>query len=340
MNIKDIVAQSIKAVMTIDYRPLEVIIVDNGSTDGSFEFIKKLVQEYVPPDVTAKIIRSTKNYGFTGANNIAFRLINKNSKYIALINNDLVPKRDSLKRLVEYMAKNSEVAGVQGKILTWDGYRIDSAGFYLTNLWTVYARGHMEPASTYNEESVVTYVSGAYSLYRVDVLRCFEYLFRPQFFMYGDDYELGIRLWRSGHIQKYTPVKAGRHYRSATFGQIPDRQEYFQWRGIVATMSIYDKFWVLRLLILLPYFIGTCIMRRPGGYLLRGVLDGISLGLRLRNKIRVDTSYKEPRLRLSIIRWYAVSAKLALAYGIVKKGMSYIAATRYYARQLIGSWNG
>jgi GT2 family glycosyltransferase len=113
MKIKDIISESLRAIFNLKYRPLEIIVVDNNSSDGSFELIKKLAKEVAQKDVKIKFLKLSKNYGFAVANNIAFFQRNKEAKYVALINNDLVPYPDSLAKLVDFLEKNSEVGGVR-----------------------------------------------------------------------------------------------------------------------------------------------------------------------------------------------------------------------------------
>jgi cellulose synthase/poly-beta-1,6-N-acetylglucosamine synthase-like glycosyltransferase len=85
----DIIESCLKRIFSLNYRPLEIIVVDNGSDDGSFELIKQLIEEIRQDEgFKIRIIRLSKNYGFAAANIIAYRLRDPESKYIALINND------------------------------------------------------------------------------------------------------------------------------------------------------------------------------------------------------------------------------------------------------------
>jgi GT2 family glycosyltransferase len=103
MKIKDIVSESFRAIFNLKYRPLEIIIVDNNSSDGSFEFINNLAREANPKDVKIRFLKLSKNYGFAIANNIAFLQRSREAKYVALINNDLAPHPDFLTKLVEFL---------------------------------------------------------------------------------------------------------------------------------------------------------------------------------------------------------------------------------------------
>ncbi len=101
----------------------EVIIVDNGSTDGSKEYILKNFPDF-------KLISLEKNYGFSPAVNIGMKAADSN--YVVLINNDTKVDKDCLKYLVAAADKNNEVAMVAAKMLQLDNPDlIDSAGDYI-----------------------------------------------------------------------------------------------------------------------------------------------------------------------------------------------------------------
>jgi GT2 family glycosyltransferase len=319
MKIKDVVAESLRAIFNLKYRPLEIIVVDNNSLDGSFEFIKNLAKEVAPKDVKIKFLKLSKNLGFAAANNIAFLKRSKEAKYVALINNDLIPYPDSLAKLVDFLEKNREVGGCQGKILTWDATKIDSAGALYTSLGTRPAIAQTLPSSTFNITTYVGFVDGAYSVYRVEaILRCGG-LFLPYFFMYGDDYELGIRLWRCGYKLLYIPIMAGRHYRSATCRNSSMRPllEYWSWRSDLSVMVMYDDLWLVHVLLRTPMILlGALLTRRK--IIIRGFIDGIYIGLKLRQHtkgFRVSRQ-REPKLKMNMFRWYVELAKLFILHGM------------------------
>jgi GT2 family glycosyltransferase len=287
MKIKDIVSESFRAIFNLKYRPLEIIIVDNNSSDGSFEFINNLAREANPKDVKIRFLKLSKNYGFAIANNIAFLQRSREAKYVALINNDLAPHPDSLTKLVEFLERSNELGGVQGKILTWDGSKIDSAGALYTNYGIRYPIGQTLPSSMYNVMTYVGFVDGAYSVYKVEaILRCGG-LFLPYFFMYGDDYELGIRLWRSGYKLLYVPITAGRHYRSATCRESSMKPllEYWAWRSELSVMIMYDDLWLIHVLLRTPMILlGALLTHRK--IIIKGFIDGIYTGLKLRPRAK------------------------------------------------------
>ena len=65
-SIVKIVSESISSILNMNYRPLEVIIIDNGSSDDSYELLKSIIKEIKPPDIDVKLVRLSRNYGFAG----------------------------------------------------------------------------------------------------------------------------------------------------------------------------------------------------------------------------------------------------------------------------------
>ncbi|MEM3448448.1 MAG: glycosyltransferase, partial [Nitrososphaerota archaeon] len=254
---------------------------------------------------------------FAIANNIAFSKRDNRSKYIALINDDLVPEPDSLSKLIEFMETNESVGGVQGKILTWDSKRIDSAGCVLTQDGNTYAIGRSLPANSCNKIIPITYSDGAFSVYRVKAIENCGGLFLPYFFMYGDDYELGIRLWRCGYKIVYVPIIAGCHYRSATINSakhIPTK--YWVSKAMFSVQVMYDDLWFIHLL---PRFLTTPLrsLMRVENITIRGFVDGIFLGLKLRKKAKElrGAGIREPRIKIDIFSQYCELIGLFLSHG-------------------------
>jgi GT2 family glycosyltransferase len=123
MNFIDIALGSLQAIADLDYPNYEVIIVDNASTDKSFDVIKSFAERS-----RFKLIRSERNLGFTGGNNLGFKARDRDSKYVVLINNDAVPHKNSLE-LIELMEAEERVGGAQGIIL--NRKRVESAGIMM-----------------------------------------------------------------------------------------------------------------------------------------------------------------------------------------------------------------
>jgi len=309
-NLK-IVLESVEATLELDYSPMEVIIVDNGSTDGTDKALQELLSKHANKGVNAKFIKLHKNVGFGAANNIGYAHCESSSKYVALINSDLAPAKRSLTSFVNYMEKHPETAGVQGKILTWDGNRIDNAGRYFSRSWFMLPRGVMKPARTKYPESSVTYLDGAYSVYSVAAIRKVRTFFIKEFFLYGDDYEIGLRLWESGFALHYCDVIAGRHYRGATMEGIEASLAYFQWQGLIGTIVAHDPYWFIMVPLRLPFIFRSTTTYAK--FATKGALRGITLGLRLKRRCGRMSRNRGPRLaHLPLLKLWALLLKMTL----------------------------
>ena len=127
-NGKDFISECLDSLTIQTYKDFEIIVVDNGSTDGSKELIK---QKY--PEVS--LIELDKNYGFAGGVNAGIKkALAGGAKYIVLFNNDAVADKNWLKRLIEVVETNPLAGIITSKLLRLDKKTIDSAGeFY--SIW-------------------------------------------------------------------------------------------------------------------------------------------------------------------------------------------------------------
>lgn len=121
MKFMDTVYKSLEAFLNMDFNSYELLIVDNASNDGSFEHIVRFLEERKQDNVKVKIIRNDKNLGYAGGMNAGWEAKDPESKYVAFVNNDLIPAPYSLAKLVEYMEDGERVAAASGLIHYPDG---------------------------------------------------------------------------------------------------------------------------------------------------------------------------------------------------------------------------
>ncbi len=234
MRIIDLVLESLRGVAELDYDNYELIVVDNGSRDGSFEAIRSFIESTPALRRRTRILRMERNLGFAGGVNAGFRARSPESRYVVLLNNDAIPERGSLRRLVEEMEARPRLGAAQGVIMQLRGDVVDTAGGYLSPY--IYGaqllRG--EPPRLH-KPLYITYADGAYSIIRVEAaLEAMggERLFYDELFAYCDDNVLGIRLWERGWRVATFPFIAARHNRSSTFGRITESHLYYSSRCI------------------------------------------------------------------------------------------------------------
>ena len=289
--------------------------------------------------VRVRRIRLSRNLGFTGGNNVAYRLVDRRSKYIALVNNDAVVLRDSLRRLVEFLEANSDVGAAQGIIIN-PRFRIDNAGAFLSEFLAPIPAYMGRQPNMVRRPFYATYVSGAYSVYRVEALHkagLRDRLFDWEFLAYYDDNVLGLRLWQAGYKVVVLPFVAAIHVGSATFGRRSSWRYFHTTMGWAALNEFSNSRFrrINRLLILLYALRATLISLASGGFSKATPIHGYVAGLRIA-KVKRDRFdiYRAPIPRFPawtilasiilrrVLNWYLDRIDPQEAYGFLGKAQA------------------
>jgi len=193
----DLLAQTLESLLRQTRAADEIIVVDNGSTDGSIDVLESRF-----PSV--RLIRSPENVGFTGGNNLA--LGHSSGDLIALINSDAVADERWLESLAQTLEAEPGAAVAEGKILfPTTPPRIDQAGGEFNDLGNYWGRGYGEvDRGQYDAPADVAGVTGCAMMLRRSALGG-EPLFDDAIFMYGEELDLTIRLRSRGYRIVYTP---------------------------------------------------------------------------------------------------------------------------------------
>jgi GT2 family glycosyltransferase len=191
----------------------EIIVVDNGSTDGSVEFIRA----WATGCARAQGIYLNENTGFCRANNLAFE--KARGQWIALLNNDAVAEPTWLEELIRRADEASRIGMLGSKILFFDPPGvIDKAGHLIYWDGQNRGRGTMEKdVGQYEKAEEILWPDACAALYHRKV---FEETggFDESFFAFGDDADLGMRARLLGWKAWYVPTAVVRHRHSATAG--------------------------------------------------------------------------------------------------------------------------
>ncbi|MDQ1123673.1 glycosyltransferase family 2 protein [Microbacterium trichothecenolyticum] len=200
--------------------PVEVIVVENGSTDGSVEMLR---ESY--PDVT--VLVQAVNLGFAGGVNAGIRYaLHRGHDAIALLNNDAVADAEWMRALVAEMSRDDRVGMVASKFVTMDGARLDSTGECYSTWGLPFPRGRGEERlDAYDEATELFGASGGSTLYRADMLRDVG-LFDEDFFAYFEDVDLSWRAQLRGWRVRLAPDAIAYHRIGATSGRIPGFTTY------------------------------------------------------------------------------------------------------------------
>jgi len=304
MKILPLVLQSLESIVNLDYPGdrYELIVVDNGSTDGSFEKIREFVEKR--NSLRKKIIKLDKNLGFTGGNNIGFKARDRESKYVLLLNNDAILLQHSLKTLVEYAENFENLGGLQGVILQYGTRLIDSAGDFLDELLRVYLLGSGHEYPWILRRSIyITYADGSAALYRVEsILKCVgEKLFIDEFFAYGDDNILGLMLWSCGFSSISIPKVVAYHARGSTLGRKGSFGFYLFERNRIAIALISNTRYKHMVFLHTLRNIVTATLKTEldvSKIEAMALADGLELGKLLRSRGIFIDLYKAPIMRV------------------------------------------
>jgi GT2 family glycosyltransferase len=189
----------------------EVIVVDNGSTDGSVTYVR----EQYP---WVRLIDAGRNLGFAGGNNVGIRAAR--GQLLALLNNDTIVDSSWLQGLVEQLGDDPTIGGVASKILLMkEPGRINSAGLVLYRDGRGGDRGFRQPDDgRFDQPAEVFGPCGASALLRRTMLDDVG-LFDERFFMYYEDLDLAWRARLHGWRFVYAPQSTLLHVHCGSSGE-------------------------------------------------------------------------------------------------------------------------
>ncbi|MCI9383992.1 MAG: glycosyltransferase family 2 protein [Lachnospiraceae bacterium] len=187
----------------------ELIMVDNGSADGS----RELVEERFP---RVRVIALDKNYGFCRAANEGMRAAS--SPYVILLNNDTEVLPGFVRALVRALQADSKAFSAGAKMIQLhEQEKIDDAGNFYCALGWAFARGKDKSVEYYEEPDEIFAACGGAVIYRKAVLERIGYLDESHF-AYLEDIDLGWRAKTAGWKNIYAPEAKVLHVGSGTSG--------------------------------------------------------------------------------------------------------------------------
>jgi GT2 family glycosyltransferase len=259
-NTRDELEECILSVLAQKGVDLEVIVVDNGSKDGSAEMVTSRF-----PNVT--LFLNNENRGFSKAQNQAIAA--SKGRYIMLLNPDaLIPDSNTLSEIVAFMDGNPDIGILGPRILNTDGSLHFSARRFPTIGAGLFRRtplGKLFPNNRYVRDYVlsdwahdevrdVDWVSGAALVIRKQLTNDIGTL-DERFFMYCEDVDWAYRAKQAGWRVCYYPMVKVIHRIGAASDQAPFRMIYHFHRSMfIFFLKHYAKGW--RLLLLPAIFAG------------------------------------------------------------------------------------
>ena len=209
------------------FKDFEIIVVDNGSTDGSMDLLRTF-----RPQVRVECL--PVNQGFAAANNIGAAL--SRGHWIALLNNDAFPQSNWLAALVSATERYSEFQFFASSLLMArrPGY-LDGTGDIYHISGMAWRRDHGRKEPRLNPEAGEVFgPCGAAALYPRDLF-IQTGGFDPDYFCYHEDVDLSFRLRLQGHRCLYVPEAQVQHLGSASSAKDSDFAIYHGHRNLVWT---------------------------------------------------------------------------------------------------------
>jgi hypothetical protein len=226
-----------KSLLQQDYSgQIEIILVDNGSTDDSVAFVRQAFPQ-------VRMLANAKNTGFAPAANQGVRAAT--GQYVAFLNNDAYAAPDWISQLVGFAEARREegVVCVASRVLDWQGQRIDFVmgsvnfhGFGAQPLFRVPA-DRLQLA----EEPLLFANGGAMLIDRQVFLEIGG--FDEDYFAYFEDVDLGWRLWVCGYKVLLNPHAVAYHRHHATASTMYPYQTrlLFERNALMTIIKNYDE---------------------------------------------------------------------------------------------------
>lgn len=238
--------ESLSSILPKNY---EIILVDNASSDGSVDFIRKNYPK-------VKIIENKENLGFAEANNIGVK--ESKGEYTLFLNNDTKVEPDFLNSLVTRMEEDSSIGMCQGKIKCLDEpNHLNSTGSSLTRAGFLYHHGLGEEDRGQHEKAREIFSPhGACMMIRRSL---FEKLggFDKNFFAYFEESDLAWRVWLAGYKIVYIPQSVIYHKVGATTQNLSfSFIQYHSYKNRIC--SLIKNLELRNLFLLLPFHLFLC----------------------------------------------------------------------------------
>jgi GT2 family glycosyltransferase len=228
-NGRGFAAEAVQSLLDQDLPGLEVLVVDNGSSDGSADEIEQAFGERV------RLVRLPQNLGFGAGNNVGIR--QARGDHLILLNNDAVAAPSFARELVAAAEGDPGVGMVAARVLDYSRRDVlDTAGHLLYPDGLNRGRGRLEvDVGQYHHCRTALFPSGAAALYTRRMLDDIG-LFDESFFLYGDDAELGLRGRLAGWGCAFAPQAVAYHRYSRSAGQYSSLKAFYVERNRVLVL--------------------------------------------------------------------------------------------------------
>ncbi len=281
-------------------RNFEVILVDNGSSDGSCAFVASSYP-------WVHMIELPENFGFCKAVNEGIKA--SRAPYVLLLNNDIEVTPDFIEEMLAAIRRHKKAFSCAARMIQFhDRDRLDDAGNYYCALGWAYARGKGKDIHTCEKEEKIFASCAGAAIYRRKIFEKIGY-FDEEHFAYLEDMDVGYRARINGYENWYAPKAMVYHVGSGTSGS---RYNHFKTRYSSRNnvYLIYKNMPLLQIILNLPFLIvgfGTKLLfftlKGFGKEYLAGIKNGFQISKKDRKvpfKFRNLPNYLKIQLELWI----------------------------------------
>ncbi len=284
-NGKELLADCIGSVLRQTFKGFEIILVDNGSQDGSVEFVEQAF-----PSV--KVVSLSENTGFTGGNIEGYRV--SSGHYIVLLNNDAKLSERWLEHMVAAVESDPDIGFCSSKIVIDGTLMIDSAGDVFTSAFTGTKLGEYEEEGNFVQRRLVPGACAAAVIYKREMLDEIGFL-DPDFFLNHEDTDLNMRAWLAGWKCLFVPEAVAYHKVSTSIVPMSDTAVYYfsrnnEWVWLKnVPLGLLIRTLPQRILYELSSFGYFCLIKGRWKPFIKGKLDAIrGVGVMLRKRKAVQ----------------------------------------------------
>jgi GT2 family glycosyltransferase len=223
----------IRSIASTNYSNFEIIVVDNGSIDGS----DKLIGDELGRLGRGRVVKVEKNLGSTRGNNLGFKLACRDAKYVAFLNNDIEVEPDWLDKIIDVLEADERVAAAQPAILQLSNRnRVDSLGGMIDRVgWTYDLFSNSIYPDNLERPFEVFWAKAAAIVVRSDVFRIVGG-FDEDYFIYYDEVDLCWRIRLLGYKVVTVPTARIYHLGSGTMGGANFRSIYMSRKNHLAML--------------------------------------------------------------------------------------------------------
>ena len=224
-NGKEHLQECLISVLKTTYSPIEIIVADNGSTDGSVQLVRSCF-------ATVIVLENGNNLGYAEGNNRGIEIAK--GKYVVTLNNDVIVEPGWLDKPIEFLEKDHRLLAVCGRQMNYyDRSKIDSLFHYPGPELLFLQAGHgetMEQNSMFAMPGYVIAINGGSGIYRK---KMFVELggFDRNYFFYNEETDLCMRAFLKGWSCLFVPQSVVYHKEGESFKTSRGKNLYFHERN-------------------------------------------------------------------------------------------------------------